>query len=393
MKKVIIGISFIVLWIGCSNQQSIELPAHVEDLENLRVYSPDVEPAYQIHLEREQTFGETEEVLIGTPGQLVVDNSGRVYISDTQKLTVHIFQPDSNYLVSFGGEGEGPGEFHWVGNMDIQSNQLFVFDPNQRGVNVFTFTPEPHSIPEYSHTINLSGENWKRVAEEGFMSPGLHSIRNDGSLLLVSRNSPLLYREDPEFQGHIQYYLLDKEGTNVSDKIFELRMPEHIVTEWFTLPPPFYGRGLMALSADDHIFSAWTDDFLIKVHDSDGNYQRAFYHPVTKSALSRDEAINSMDDHEQLQNAVRSIQLPETWPALNQMFIDDKNRIWVATIVDDLEVYDWWILDEYGELLARFTWPRNQAIRLVKNDYLYTPETEEETGLQQIVKYRITLEM
>ncbi len=392
MKKLIISISFLGICLGCSNQNSIDLPAHVEDLENLTVYSADVDPAYRIHLEREQTFGETEKVLIGAAGQLVVDNSDRVYIGDHQESTVHLFQPDGNFLTSFGREGEGPGEFRFVGKMQIHSNELFVFDPNQRRIQVFTLTPDLHSVPEYSHTINLGGENWKRVAED-FMPPALHSIRNDGSFLLFSQNSFLQYREDPEFQGYIRYHLMDRNGTNITDKIFEMRMPEHIVTESFTLPPPFYGRGLMAKSSDDRIFSAWTDDFLIKVHDSDGVYQRAFFHPFTKKLLTREEAINSMDDHEQLHNAVRKMQLPETWPALNQMFMDDKNRMWVATIMDDLEVHDWWILDEYGELLATFSWPRNQSIQLVKNDHLYTREAEEETGLQQIVKYRFNLEM
>ncbi|MCC5906914.1 MAG: hypothetical protein JJU13_11940 [Balneolaceae bacterium] len=44
------------------------------------------------------------------------------------------------------------------------------------------------------------------------------------------------------------------------------------------------------------------------------------------------------------------------------------------------------------ELITWFEWPRDEPIEIIKNGYLYTRETDEETGLQQVVRYRIVME-
>jgi len=72
---------------------------------------------------------------------------------------------------------------------------------------------------------------------------------------------------------------------------------------------------------------------------------------------------------------IRETDLPTTWPALDKMLVDDKNRLWVAVIVADQDIYQWWVLDgSDGSLLARFTWPRTRQIEVVKNGKLYTSE-------------------
>ena len=74
------------------------------------------------------------------------------------------------------------------------------------------------------------------------------------------------------------------------------------------------------------------------------------------------------------------------------MFVDDENRLWISTIVEDFDVYEWWVLEENGEMITRFEWPRDEPIEMIKNDYLYTKETEDETGVQQVVRYRVEME-
>ncbi|TVQ03151.1 MAG: hypothetical protein EA359_10220 [Balneolaceae bacterium] len=84
--------------------------------------------------------------------------------------------------------------------------------------------------------------------------------------------------------------------------------------------------------------------------------------------------------------------MPEIWPALNSMQVDDENRLWISTIVEDFDIYEWWLLEESGELITRFEWPRDELIEVVRNGYMYTRETDEETGLQQIVRYKIVMD-
>ncbi|MDR8393844.1 hypothetical protein NC796_22010 [Aliifodinibius sp. S!AR15-10] len=65
---------------------------------------------------------------------------------------------------------------------------------------------------------------------------------------------------------------------------------------------------------------------------------------------------------------------------------------WGFIAVSDMNVYQWWVLKLDGQLIARFHWPRSKPIQVIKNGYLYTRETEEETGLKQIVRYRFEMD-
>lgn len=84
--------------------------------------------------------------------------------------------------------------------------------------------------------------------------------------------------------------------------------------------------------------------------------------------------------------------LPKNWPSLSNLVIDDKNRLWVATIPDSKSfVREWWVLQDTGEFIARFKWPDNRIIEKIKDNYLYVRETIESTGQQAIVKYRFEM--
>jgi hypothetical protein len=61
------------------------------------------------------------------------------------------------------------------------------------------------------------------------------------------------------------------------------------------------------------------------------------------------------------------MKLPKNWPVLTDMVIDNKNHIWVATTIQNMKEYQWWVLNSNGKLLARFKWPRNKYIKVIKN--------------------------
>lgn len=153
----------------------------------------------------------------------------------------------------------------------------------------------------------------------------------------------------------------------------------------------FLGRARYALSNDDHIFRTWTEDFLFKVFRPDGEYLRAFYYPVEGAPLTPEAAFNYQDSPV-IREAGRNVDFPDTWPVIDDFLIDDEDRIWVSTIVEDEEVYKWWVLDIDGNLITRITLPRNRSVEEVKDGYLYARESDEETGIQTVVRYRIEME-
>lgn len=106
--------------------------------------------------------------------------------------------------------------------------------------------------------------------------------------------------------------------------------------------------------------------------------------------MSREDAIRSQGTP-YLADLVSQNEIPDTWPAMDRMLIDDDGRLWVATIVEDLSVFEWWVLDESGEFITTFEWSRDELIEVVKNGKMYTRQTDEETGLQQVVRYRVEM--
>ena len=166
---------------------------------------------------------------------------------------------------------------------------------------------------------------------------------------------------------------------------------------------PFFGKSLFAVSGNGLIYTAQTEEFRLDVYDANGQHQFTIEHPfetmeLTRSGLLRmyeDVDLSRLDFREGEDAALQMIReadnLPETWPALNDLLIDDENRLWVSTIVENLDIYEWWVMEESGELITRFEWPRDEPIEVVKNGYMYTRETDEETGLQQIVRYKIEM--
>ena len=206
-----------------------------------------------------------------------------------------------------------------------------------------------------------------------------------------------------------RYYLLDQTGKAIEPfhLIFESRAAGYLNLHPTIYLFPFLRKSLMAISKNDEIYSSWSEDFLIQVYSPSGAYKRAIYYPVKKRSLGKNDDLlqkfiiekaeaaredpRLMESHKEREKVLASV-MPNTWPALEDLLIDDHDRLWVSTITDDSDTYNWWVLQNSGELITKFTWPRNRQIEVVKNGKVYVRETEEETGLQQVVRYGFELE-
>jgi len=392
----------LILLTGCTSEKEKGLPEHVQKLENLTVYSQDVEPAFELSLERERNFGDAAGVLIGRVGSVAIDENGRVFIGDRLQYRVHVFGPDGSYLTHIGRQGLGPGEFQRVGTLSIHSNLLSVYDGGQLKLDVFKL-----DSLKYSHTISLNPVNQQSFEELNGLFPSEFRFRSDHRYLIGFK--PFL-RPDPSHPEYnlqtstVRYHLMDTNGRIISGLIFERdnyrALTATVQGEYrFTLFE-FLGVELITLSEDNDIYTARSEEFLIKVYDPNGKYLRAFYYPFQKIEFTREDAMRQQElEYEEgvvewrisvIRNAPEK-DIPKTWPALDKILIDDESRLWVSTIVEDFDVYEWWVLNDTGELMARFKWPRNRQIEVVKNDKVYVRETDPVTGLQQVVRYGFEL--
>ncbi|GAA5521053.1 6-bladed beta-propeller [Aliifodinibius salicampi] len=404
IKSWILCYAALFLLCSCTSQEEVEIPVDIKKTDNLTILSAN-QPVDSLYLEREESFGSTDDTLVlvgGSSRNLArVDDNGRVFIPDRQQNTIHVFAPDGRYVTHIGREGKGPGEFLIIGSISISQDQLYVSDDKLRKINVFSL-----DSLIFTHSISLNREPQEDSQNERLSTvipTTSFLVTNDGNLLLEAMSifpDEVEAGSGSETQKKEQgiYNWMNENGEIISDVILSLKSQRGITENFrglsLEISLPVYERPLIAVSREGRIYAAQSGEFLVKAYDENGNYEQSFYYPYENSPLDRDDLVQRYDHGSNSPGlqAARTRDLPETWPALHSMLVDDENRLWISTIVDDQEVYQWWVLDAAdGQLLARFRWPRNQDIQQIKDGKLYAKERDED-GVARIARYNIRIE-
>lgn len=375
-----------------------EIPPHIHEVENLTIFPGDSNTPYSARLVPVQTYGKTGEYYLTKVEWLTVDDKGRVIVVDrgtNYASTVHVFNEDGTYRTPLGRPGRGPGEYIEPFFLQGNAGRVYLYDVTGKRVNAYN--ADDYSLIKSSLEERWDVRNQKDI--QGFSFGGF-KVRNDGKIL-AEFYEPNLNRVSS--RGKSTYLLMDLDGNRLDFEPFNYFGHLRIVTE---KNPPFpnvfpIGRTLTAMSNEGELFVANTQEFLIKKYNPKGVYQSAFYYPIEGSSLDIKEFLKSgrkfgpnipkIDD---LKKAFKDIgeELPKTSPVVDKLIVDDENRIWVAVPTGaKSNIYEWWILAETGELLTQVVLPLEQPILDIKDGYLYSKETDEETGTEYVVKYQIEL--
>ena len=365
-----------------------EIPPHIQEVENLTIFPGDLAPLYSIELIPEQTFGETGEPYFVKISGSVVDDQERVIIwsvDSNYEQILYVYNADGSYHAQLGRRGRGPGEYETMVGLQAKAGKVFVLDYSSQRLNEY-------STEDYSFHRSILIETWKIDDALRF---GYVFARNDGNYLVTFMDPRSSFgRLEVKFQA------MDHEGNTVHSEplvfqdSFRIKVGQSMRP---TMPLTFLGRTIIALSLEDALYTAWTKDFLIKKYDANGEYQSAIYYPMKGLPFDLDKYTKMTLFSPKVRDIEKAFaemdeEFPKTFPVIENLMVDDENRIWVALSIDNSgELYEWWILKESGELLAKLSLPRDQPIYDIKNGYLYSKETNGETGDENVVKYRIEL--
>lgn len=389
--KLWLPVILLLLFVGCASPGT-DLPPELLDLENLSVYNSDRQPSYDINLEPEQSFGDTDQVLIGNLTDFEVDDQGRVYLADGEQLTVYVYNRNGEVVSRLGREGRGPGEFQSIEGLQRSGNRLYVDDNNLDRASIYSTGSLSH---EGTVDLAYSQEDVEKLGRYNRVYLEDYLVRNSGGLLLKFVSYDMSQKEKyDEYAETDHYYHLSADGE--LDSLEWAQLPSEtgallpIGPRVMGFNVAFYGRHLRRLSGDDRLFTATPPHFLVKVYDEEGTYRRAFYYPFDAVPVTKDNAQQAGIPEYALQSMAH-LDMPETWPAIESIVVDDRNRLWVSTIVEDFDVYEWWVTDDEGQLLAQFRWPRNRRVEVVRNGKLYALEEDTTTGITEIVRYNIAL--
>lgn len=391
---------------GCSNHDNKttfekinpeELPEHVQELGSLAVFSIDNQDSDTVEFVQEAFYGNNEDIFLeGYIKNVAVDDNGRVYIAITKPGTVgiYVFNPDGSFRTKFLREGRGPGEFEGISSLLIKNNRIYIYGSRLQKVGIFSL--QGYSlINDYIIDRSLAND-----FPRSYLVTDIIKVYDDETMLIQVKDFNL---RDPKVVRYIRYYkfspdavlspnyILKQEATRLYKPATDYTS-EGYVRSYMSMP--FTPSPLLDVY-ENSIYTAQSDQLLIKEHNRSGAYQQAFYYTFEKSLLSISE-----DDfgtsRMQLINENKD-QVPDTWPAMHMMMIDDEGRFWILAITDSMDSYKGLVLNNDGALQAEFKWPghkidRNAVIPpifIVKDDYLYIRQRDLSEGIDRIVKYKI----
>ncbi len=384
-----------MLFIGCSSNESgnlsqsalmdsLEVPDHIRQLPNLTVKDPGAVPEYEIAFEPASSI---EAINLGRGGAFNVtgDSQGRLYVSDPAQTHIRAYDTNLSLRGTMGREGKGPGEFVRMGSIFVHGELLMVYDLSLRRLQTFNL-----ETMEDRRAINIDQQEFEAFEEIRFpLITGLYSLGDLGILVRI----PIQERNDRDYDG---YYLMNRKGEIVSDKLFETVQQ---VNHTFTVPNmggmvggvelPFTDMGLLTTSSRGTVYKANTSEFLLtEINPSDSSRSHIYY-PYENDPLTMQEGLDEFDSD--MHDIVRDADFPDEWPALKSLMVDNRDRIWVATITDDRENDVWWVLDREGSLLARFTWTKEETLEWVHDNHLYVSRFNQDDRIYSVDRYAVSM--
>lgn len=403
VSKLIPYILFLLASVSIYDLNEIEF---VESTKPSNQMSSILEPSPKIEFKKDRVFQSNDDVLIGTIEPIYVDQKNRVFIGDSDQTQIHVFKPNGEYLTSLGQEGRGPGDYSAISRRTtIISDQdmLYITDSyhfNPRRANVYAFEDL-----SFSHVLKLYPDNFNDQEFLKLYAPvRFYPIKKDEFLVLYSKELKAV----SSGIGHIYYIKQDGKGNILSEPIYKQKGPDYLIENipfednyievMHTFP--FHRNSLFTPSPDGEYYAARTEEFKIDVLDSEGNSIRTIEKPFDNVPLDTKNLIKTYKETNYKPElgkgvAVKMLQkaenLPTKWPALKSMLVDDEGRLWISTLVDNTEIYKWWILKPSGEVISKLEWPRDKPIQQIRNGYLYTKEKDME-GADVVVRYSINIE-
>jgi len=390
------------LTLGCYRQTEHVIPGHILKMDNVMHIS---EPAVTIDagrfLKKEMVFGNSDKALVGTVGSIEIDKKGHVYIADNRQKVLHRFKPDGSFDRIFGREGAGPGEFGFVGKMKAAGDYISVFDPSL--FRVTTIATDSLKIHSSFKVQALNSRNFEDL--KGLNIGGVIPV--DSARMIINFTSMLF--PDPKHpqynlnQKYNLYFLMDRNGHIISEMLFKLpsrkALSATVEGQFRFTMFDFLGSSLIAVQGKE-IYMARSGEFLIHKYNLNGERLQSYFYPFKKRPFTRAEAIRQRKrEYEEgvtewqvsvIKNAPEE-QIPGFWPALNDLLVDDEGRLWVSTITNEEDYYEWWVISADGRAEAAFLWLAEKPIEAIRNGKLYTRETDPATGLQQVVRYGFEL--
>jgi len=385
--SIILSLSVSILLVSFGGQKA-EWQGKIETEGGIKVIKNPAEPLYgemKLELEEDLSIGneEDENYLFYRAGDIQVDTEGNIYVLDSGNHRLQVFDKDGKYLRTIGKRGQGPGEFNTPTclRLDDKTGNIYVVDNMLR--KIIIFDKEGKYIDKDIPLVEILSDfclNSDRSIWGKFLLPGLDS-RFIKKVTLTGKVEKTLV----EIPYYVNRILLS------SSKVGNTK---YGVGHFFTHG---YEYDLFLSQIDNHTFIyGYSKEYELIAIDETGKVLlkiRKDEPPVRITNSERDRITDRIKGNIMMRGHLVpdiSIKFPDYKPHFYSIITDDKSRIYVRKNPVSRESgtnHEYDVFNKEGRYIYKIH--LDHYPYLIKNGYIYTRTTNEETGLEQIKRYRI----
>lgn len=296
-----------------------------------------------------------ENYMFGSHIVFNTDEDGNFYVTDFDNHRIQKYDPEGKYLLTFGREGQGPGEFRSLSVVRFDKDKnLYITDGSNRRISFFNSNGEfLRQIPlqeRYDNIfINSKGffiaNKWSLVQEDGVSRQSNLFVLFDNKFNLVEE----LFKDEFKYSMPTGY-----DESSISDFLANLLSMT-----------AFKPQVVFTLSKDDFIYIGYPKKYEIHIYSPEGKEIKKItrdYEPIPVRKKDKDHFVRIAIDGfssqiftgEIKKKAFSKIKYPKYKPAY-QSFTMMENG-WLAVIVESVEdeytLFD--IFDQEGKYIANF---------------------------------------
>ncbi|MDA3838757.1 MAG: 6-bladed beta-propeller, partial [Candidatus Delongbacteria bacterium] len=247
---------------------------------------------------------------------MVVDSESNIYIADDHSSTIKKFDLNGKFVNSFGGLGNGPGEYQMLGDMNICNDTIVVFD--QASYRRVKFDKNGDFLGfKYFHT-DAKPIFLEQVSKDRNLGLKIASNMIDGIVYLIV-----------EVQMYDSKY---NDIFSIENRKIEIdtNNPQINPTDMFT-PFSFSNKNIFVAEVNENLFK-------YNVYDLDGNLEKIVKMNYKKSEISKDrielfKSAHRNSDGTSLNKLERAFN-----KAIEDIYCDKLDRVWVKKAKTDESV-------------------------------------------------------
>ena len=385
MKKIclVYFFAFLLIFSACKTKSDME--ARVEVIDGIEhVFSTDTPlyPNRTVSFEEELAVNPEDEegnFILFRPMSFIVDRNENIYITDVQENSIKVFDSHGKYKLTIGRRGQGPGEFQNVGRQAfLPDGKLLVLDSTQMRTTLFSAEGE-----------FLESFPWRE-------SLGRLYVATESSLILSKytfegKNNPLegrrLFIREYDFGGN---ELNSFAEFTVEETRIWAEANKFVALSWPDSPRSIFSGDQVG----QHLYHCLNSEYVIEVFDSRGKLKRKIqrsYDPVPYPRQKAEEFRERYKNIPSMRKVIEGMPKPNVKPITTRMLIDDKGNLWVETHEEKeeegqiIKAYDFFNADGFYEAKV---WLDKDPTYILK-DKMYLMETDEETGIRIVKRFKV----